>query len=208
MPLANDTNIVAFRPLMAQFGLMITFAPPPGFVIWLTGLPASGKTTLAYALRHQLAAVGIQTVILDSDEMRAILTPKPHYSAGERDWFYMVLGDFAVLLTRNGVNVIIAATANRRHYRLRVRRQVAQFAEVYVDCALTVCQRRDPKGIYALAQSGAADHVPGVGSSYEPPLEPEVVVDTSTLTAAAAATAVYQQLTPLFISTCMDCVPS
>lgn len=170
----------------------------PGFVLWLTGLPASGKTTLAYALQRKLASINIPTVILDSDEMRVILTPQPSYSPSERDWFYGVLGQFAKLLAKSGVNVLIAATANRRHYRDQTRQQMARFVEVYVHCDLATCQQRDPKGIYAQAQEGTAVRVPGMGSSYEPPTQPEVVVDTTLLTAEAAATAVCHQLAAFF----------
>jgi adenylylsulfate kinase len=170
----------------------------PGFVLWFTGLPASGKTTLAYALQRKLANANIPTFILDSDEMRAILTPQPRYSPSERDWFYGVLGQFAGLLAKSGVNVLIAATANRRHYRDQARQQITRFAEVYVHCDLETCQQRDPKGIYAQAQEGTAVRVPGIGSSYEPPHQPEVVVDTTLLTVDEGATAVYQQLAAFF----------
>ncbi|MCA9999637.1 MAG: adenylyl-sulfate kinase, partial [Anaerolineales bacterium] len=116
----------------------------------------------------------------------------------ERDWFYGVLGQLAGLLAKNGVTVLIAATANRRHYRDQARQQIARFAEIYVRCDLATCQQRDPKGIYGQAQEGTAVSVPGVGSPYEPPLQPEVVVDTTVLTVAEAATAVYQQLASFF----------
>lgn len=176
---------------------MTTFTPPPGFVLWFTGLPASGKTTLAYALRQKLLADGVQAVVLDSDELRRIITPQPNYSASERDWFYGVLGRFARLIAQNGVNVLVAATANRRRYRDQARQQLTRFAEVYVRCDLATCQQRDPKGIYAQAEGGTAVSVPGVGSQYEPPIRPEIAVDTTALTADEAATAVYQQLAAL-----------
>lgn len=175
--------------------------PTPGFVLWLTGLPASGKTTLAYALRQKLAADGIPAVVLDSDELRHILTPQPSYTAAERDWFYGALGQLAQIIAQNGVNVLVAATANRRRYRDQARQQITRFAELYVHCDLATCQQRDPKGIYAQAQSGAANQVPGVGSSYEPPLAPEMTVDTTQQTAVQAATAVYHHLTPFFQAT-------
>jgi adenylylsulfate kinase len=119
------------------------------FALWFTGLPAAGKTTLARAVQRQLADRDVQTLLLDSDEMRMILTPQPTYAAEEREWFYRVLADLAAWLVRNGINVLIAATANRRAYRQRARQQIARFGEVYVRCGLATCQRRDPKGIYA-----------------------------------------------------------
>lgn len=166
----------------------------PGFVIWFTGLPASGKTTLARSVQELLAERDIHSLLVDSDDWRAILTPQPQYSEAERAWFYEVIAYLATWLANNGINVLIAATANRRLYRDRVRQQVKRFAEVYVDCPLAVCRERDPKGIYALAQEGRAENVPGIGTAYEAPLAPEAVVDTSNTSPAEAAESVAGQL--------------
>ncbi|MCE7980055.1 MAG: adenylyl-sulfate kinase [Caldilinea sp. CFX5] len=164
------------------------------FALWFTGLPAAGKTTLARAVQRQLADSGVQTFLLDSDELRTILTPQPTYAAEERDWFYGALADLAAWLVRNGINVLIAATANRRAYRQRARHQIARFGEVYVHCALATCQQRDPKGIYARAATGAAHHVPGFDATFEAPLQPEATVDTDQNTPEESAAAVLRQL--------------
>lgn len=169
----------------------------PGFAIWFVGLPASGKTTLAQMVQHRLAARAIFTLLLDSDEMRRILTPNPTYSDEERAWFYGVLADLAVWLTGNGVNVLIAATANRRSYRDAARRQIARFAEVYVHCSYATLLRRDPKGIYARAQDDPDNRVPGLGGLFESPPHPEVTVDTDRYTPAEAATMVIDELAAL-----------
>ncbi len=165
-----------------------------GFVIWITGLPSSGKTTLAKNLREQLDQRQIPTVILDSDDLRAVLTPNPAYTEEERDWFYKVIAYLAAFLAKNGINVLIAATAHRRHYRDQAREQTGRFAEVYVQCQLETCKERDPKGIYALAGSGEAQSVPGVGVKYEPPLKPEATVDTTNASPEEAAHLVLAQL--------------
>lgn len=165
-----------------------------GFVIWLTGLPASGKTSLAYALQEKLDEEQIKTLIIDSDEFRKVLTPQPTYTEAERRWFYEVLAWFAAWLAKNGLNVIVAATANLHIYRDRARELIERFAEVYVDCPLSVCRARDPKGIYALAEESQSDTVPGVGAPYEPPFMPEAVVDMSRLLPAEAADSVLIQL--------------
>jgi adenylylsulfate kinase len=173
-------------------------ATEPGFVIWFTGLPAAGKTTLARAVQQALAARQIHPVLLDSDELRKLLTPQPTYSDAERDWLYSVVAGLAVWLARSGVNVLIAATANRGAYRQAVREQIERFAEVYVTCAPATCQQRDPKGIYARARATGGDQVPGLGSSFEPPEQPEVVVDTDQLSVAEGVTLILQQLPQFF----------
>ena len=172
----------------------MTAQPRPGFVTWFTGLPASGKTTLARSTQQLLVERGIHAILVDSDDWRAILTPRPEYTEAERDWFYSVIGYLATWLANNSVNVLVAATANRRLYRDQARQQIERFAEVYVYCPLAVCRERDPKGIYDLAQEGKAGNVPGVGTVYEAPLAPEAVVDTSNSTPDEAAESVAGQL--------------
>jgi adenylylsulfate kinase len=147
-----------------------------GFAVWLTGLPASGKSTVAVALRVELAARGVNVAILESDALRRILTPTPGYGDEERDTFYGGMAYIGSLLTRHGVSVIFDATANRRAYRDRARERIPEFLEVYVDCPLPVCESRDPKGIYRRAREGKAPNVPGIQAGYEPPLSPELVV--------------------------------
>ncbi|HLI46472.1 MAG TPA: adenylyl-sulfate kinase [Geobacterales bacterium] len=151
------------------------------FCVWLTGLPASGKSTIAEHLRKLLNERGIKVQILDSDELRKVLTPKPTYSLEERDWFYDVLVYIAKILYENGVNVIIAATGNKRAYRDKARNVIQNFLEVYVKCDLETCMKRDKKGIYELAKMGLASTVPGIQDPYEEPLNPELVLDTTSL---------------------------
>lgn len=162
-------------------------APPmaqPGFVLWLVGRPASGKSTLARLLHQQLAEVGVVSCVLDSDEVRAILTPQPTYSDAERDWFYRTLVDLAALLSRNGVAVLIAATGQRQAYRAAAYQQIPTFAEIYVQCSLDTCRARDPKGLYAKAQAGLVTQLPGVDARFEPPQAPALILDTEVQTPA------------------------
>jgi adenylylsulfate kinase len=166
----------------------------PGFAIWLTGLPASGKTTLAQALSRLLAERGIAVQLLDSDELRRRLTPNPTYSAGERDWFYDIVTFLAELLTSNGVNVLIAATASRRAYRQAARERIARFAEVHVECPPRVCRARDSKGLWERADRGEITNLPGADAAYEAPDAPEARVDTAHHSAQAAARRVLGQL--------------
>lgn len=159
----------------------------PGFAIWFTGLPASGKSTLARAVQRALAIRGVHAVVLDSDELRAVLTPQPTYEDDERDWFYSVIVHLTDWLTRSGVNVLIAATANRSIYRDQARTRIPRFAEVYVLCPPELLRHRDPKGLYLLAATGEAPHLPSAGAIYEAPLNPEVVIDTERLSPDEAA---------------------
>ncbi len=167
----------------------------PGFAIWLTGLPSSGKTTLAYALKHLLIECGVEVQVLDSDDLRRKLTPHPTYSPEERDYFYDLVAFLARLLTDNGVNVLIAATASRRAYREAARARIARFAEVYVDCSPEVCRARDPKGLWKRADEGEITTLPGAGAPYEPPGSPEVRVDTDQHSIEESADQIVDQLT-------------
>ncbi|MBU1206281.1 MAG: adenylyl-sulfate kinase [Proteobacteria bacterium] len=153
----------------------------PGFAVWLTGLPSSGKTTVANALSLLLSERGISVQILDSDDLRRRLTPHPTYSHEERDWFYDMVVFLAELLTENGVNVLISATAPRRAYRDEARTRIKRFAEVYVTCPEEVCRKRDSKGLWEQADRGEITALPGAGVPYEPPDAPEVKVDTAHL---------------------------
>lgn len=148
----------------------------PAFAVWVTGLPASGKSTLASALASQLASRGVDVAVLESDVLRKIFTRHPVYSEEERDIFYEQMVYLGVLLTQHGVPVIFDATANRRRYRERGRQRIAKFVEVYVDSPLGVCMRRDPKGIYRRGLEETAAAVPGLQIEYEAPDNPDLVV--------------------------------
>lgn len=157
-----------------------------GWIVWLTGLPSSGKTTVARALRAHLRDAGTHAVILDSDELRAILTPAPTYTAPERDHFYRALVALAGLLQRYDTNVIIAATAPKRAHRAAARALPGHFAEIWVRCPLEECRARDPKGLYARAAAGEISTLPGVGVPYEVPQRAEVIVDSDRLSVEEA----------------------
>src|SRR5689334_9874686 len=112
---------------------------PRGWTIWLTGMPGSGKTMLAQAIRQGLCQQGVAAVLLDSDELRRLVTPDATYAPAERDWFYNRLVELAAWLADAGDNVIIAATGNRRAYRAAARARLApDFAEVWVRCPIDV----------------------------------------------------------------------
>ena len=155
-----------------------------GPVIWLVGLPSSGKTTLAEAV---IARLEVPHLWLDSDDLRSVMTPAPDYSERERDIFYGTIGHLAVRASRGGVTVIISATANRQHYRDFVRARVLRFAEVHVCCDRDTLYRRDAKGLYARAEGQAENRLPGLGAAFEAPIAPELKLDTTATSAAANA---------------------
>jgi len=177
-----------------------------GWCVWITGLPGSGKSVVSEALLKLLHEKGVQAQLLSSDALRKVLTPKPTYSLEERDMIYATLVFIAKLLTQNGVNVVIDATGNLRRYRENVRKQIQEFIEVLLECPLEVCMEREakrgktfqaPKHIYAKAKQGKAPTVPGIGQPYEPPLNPEIAIDTTQNTPEQAALKILKELLQL-----------
>ena len=148
----------------------------PAFAVWITGLPASGKSTVAASLAKRIQDLGVDVAVLESDALRTLFSNIATYDDRDREYFYGSLAFAGQLLTEHGISVIFDATANRRSYRDRARRGIPRFIEVFVDCPLDVCARRDPKGIYRQAREGQASHVPGVQTAYEAPKKPEVVI--------------------------------
>jgi adenylylsulfate kinase len=169
-----------------------------GWAIWITGLPSSGKSTIARALAEMLAANGIRCQILESDELRRVITPNPTYSQEERDLFYGIMAYIGKLLVENGVNVIFDATANKRAYRDRARREIGRFMEVYVKCPLGVCMKRDAKGIYRMGIEGSAANVPGLQADYEEPEDPDVIVESDKMDPEACARAILDAMVGRF----------
>ncbi len=151
-------------------------SPTDAFAVWITGLPASGKSTITAALVDKLRDRGLEVVVLESDVLRRVLPPGEYYGDRERDAFYESMVYIAELFIGRGIPVLLDATANRSRYREHARGRIAKFIEVFVDCPLEVCVERDPKGIYRKAIRGEADTVPGLQTAYEPPADADIVV--------------------------------
>lgn len=174
-----------------------------GWAVWITGLPGSGKSTIANELCKKLKKEKITFQLISIEMVRRFLTPNPSYTEEERRIVYNALVFTAELLTRNGINVIIDATGNRRSYRDKAREKIKKFIEVYVKCPLEICMEREksrkktygaPKDIYKKALTGKSLTVPGVGVPYEEPLNPEVTIDSVKLNPKEAAEKILNEI--------------
>lgn len=178
---------------------MTTHGSVQAFAIWITGLPASGKSTIVAALKPQLEALGLELEILESDEVRRVLTPVATYSDAERDLFYRALAFTGQKLVAHGVTVVFDATASRRVYRDFARSVIPRFIEVSVECPLATCMERDKKGTYLKGRRGDSLTVPGLQSPYEAPLHPDLTIDTTKVPAKEAAEKIVELVTGKFI---------
>ncbi len=149
-----------------------------GFVVWLTGLSGAGKSTIAEQLKTELFGRGRRAEVLDGDEVRTHLSKGLGFSRDDRDTNIRRIGYVARLLARNGGVAITAAISPYREVRDEIRAQTPGFVEVHVRCWLGELIRRDRKGLYKRALAGEIANFTGVTDPYEPPLHPEVIVDT------------------------------
>jgi len=151
-----------------------------GAVVWLTGLPGAGKSTLARALERRLFARGGSPILLDGDTLRAGLNGDLGFSTADRAENIRRLAEVATHLAKNGHVAIVAAVSPSREDRATARRIAdSAFREVYVATPAEVCESRDPKGHYAKARAGALQGFTGIGNDYQRPLDGELTLDTS-----------------------------
>lgn len=151
------------------------------FVIWFTGLSGSGKSTLANFLEQKLYENGIQTYILDGDNIRFGLNKDLDFSDDGRKENIRRIGEVAKLMTDAGIVVLTAFISPFREDRKTVRQLLDKndFIEIYVKCDLKVCEERDVKGLYSKARAGEIKDFTGIDSPYEEPENPEFVIDTT-----------------------------
>lgn len=153
-----------------------------GFVVWFTGLSGSGKSTLAAMLSAALRARGVHVEVLDGDDVRTHLSKGLGFSREDRDTNVRRIGYVAKLCARSGACAMTAAISPYRAVRDEQRAQIDRFVEVYCHCEIPVLTERDPKGLYKKALAGEIKNFTGIDDPYEPPLTPEITVDTSTET--------------------------
>jgi adenylylsulfate kinase len=152
-----------------------------GLVAWLTGLPASGKTTIANGAARILKDMGYKVEVLVGDWVRKTINPEAGFTKEERRRHLLRVAWIARLLARNGVIVLCSFVSPYKDVREEVRKIVEEevpFIEVYVKCSLEEAIRRDPKGLYKKALRGEIEHFTGISDPYEPPERPELVLDT------------------------------
>ncbi|HYO60150.1 adenylyl-sulfate kinase [Archangium sp.] len=148
----------------------------PSAVVWFTGLPSSGKSALATQVRRRLNDLGVQTLLLDGDEVRACVKPPAGYDDTGRANAYETLARLAALFAGQRLVVLVPATAHLRSFREQARRLAPRFIEVFLDVPAEEARRRDAgKQLYSRVEKSGASSLPGSGVPYEVPLEPEVI---------------------------------
>ena len=157
-----------------------------GFVLWMTGLSGSGKTTIADALCDQLGDSGIDYERLDGDVLRSVFS-NTGFSREARDEHIRRVGFMASRLEYHGVPVVASFISPYRQTRQFVRDLCQNFVEVYVKASLDECKRRDVKGLYKKALAGEIKEFTGIDDPYEAPEHPEIIVDTEEQTVKASA---------------------
>jgi adenylylsulfate kinase len=162
-------------------------ATPTGTVVWFTGLPSAGKTTIANLVAKRLEHAGVPYEVLDGDVVRTHLSKGLGFSKADRDENIRRIGFVAGLLARHGVTVLVSAISPYRDVRDEVRATVDGFVEVHVATSLATCQARDVKGLYAKHARGELRGLTGVDDPYEAPLDPELVLRTEDESPEASA---------------------
>ena len=167
-----------------------------GCVLWFTGLPSSGKSTLANEVAHLLHQRGQLTYVLDGDNIRHGLNKDLGFSPEDREENIRRIGEVAKLFADAGVIALTAFVSPYRKDRNRARSLLedGRFIEVYVNCPVQVCESRDPKGLYKKAKAGEIPQFTGISAPYEPPENPEIEVRTDEMSVSEAAQVVIRYL--------------
>jgi len=155
-------------------------------VIWFTGLPSAGKSTLANALNEKFHGMGVMSYVLDGDNIRHGLNRNLGFGPEDRKENIRRIGEVAHLFVDAGLIAMTAFISPYRQDRQSARFLVKddEFIEVYVKCSLEECERRDPKGMYKKARAGAIKEFTGISAPYEEPEKPEIILETDRLTVA------------------------
>lgn len=152
-----------------------------GMVLWFTGLPGAGKSTLAHAVEERLFLQGCHTFVFDGDNVRHGLCSDLGFAPAQRAENLRRIGEMARLFVEAGIISLAAfvSPSNADRERLRSLFAPGDFAEIYCNCSLAVCEQRDIKGMYRRARAGEIAEFTGVSAPYEAPLHPELLLDTA-----------------------------
>jgi adenylylsulfate kinase len=167
-----------------------------GVVIWFTGLPSSGKSTIAHAVEEELYTRGHLSYVLDGDNVRHGLNKNLGFSPEDREENIRRIGEVARLFAQAGVITMTAFISPYRRDRDKARHLLedGEFIEVFVKVSLEEAEQRDPKGLYKKARAGEIKEFTGISAPYEEPLNPELAVDTNKLDLAKSKDMVIQYL--------------
>ena len=168
-----------------------------GVVLWFTGLPSSGKSTIAHALEEKLHGVSCRTFVMDGDNIRHGLCGELSFSLEDREENIRRVAEVARLFVEAGIIVSTALISPSRLGRERARKlfQPEDFLEIYCRCPVSVCEDRDVKGFYKLARLGQVKGFTGISAPYEEPPDPELVLDTAVLRVEQSVDQIYALLT-------------
>ncbi len=195
MTAAKATNIVWHEGHVGR-GEREGLLAQEGCLVWLTGLPSSGKSTIAFTVEHALAARGRLAYVLDGDNIRHGLNKNLGFSAEDRAENIRRIGEVGKLFVDAGVLAISSFVSPYRADRDGVRGLLARgdFIEVFVDTPLEVCEKRDPKGLYRKARAGEIPDFTGISDPYEPPEHPELVIKAAQCSPQEAAQQIIHNL--------------
>jgi adenylylsulfate kinase len=168
-----------------------------GFTVWFTGLPCSGKSSVADKVAEKLKEKGLKVERLDGDIVRKHLTHDLGFSKEDRDENISQVTFVAKLLTRNGVAVLASFVSPYRERREKSRKEIGDFVEVYVKCPLEICMKRDIKGMYKKAINGEITNFTGINDPYEEPIDPEIIIEADKETIDESANKVLKKLDEL-----------
>ncbi|MDG6921909.1 MAG: adenylyl-sulfate kinase [Nitrososphaerota archaeon] len=170
---------------------------PKGFTIWMTGLPGSGKSTIASIVKAKLEnGFNRYVEVLDGDEIRKGLSRDLGLSKEDREEHARRVSYLAKVLSRNGVVSIVALISPYKESRDNARELIGKdsFVEAYIKASLATCEKRDPKGLYAKARRGEINNMTGIQDPYEAPDSPDITVNTEVGTPEESASELIQSL--------------
>ncbi|MBV5121035.1 adenylyl-sulfate kinase [Bacillus halotolerans] len=193
--MTHNPNIV-WHPAVIQKSDRQSLNGHKSCALWFTGLSGSGKSVLANAVDEKLYHMGIQSYVLDGDNIRHGLNRDLGFRTEDRIENIRRIGEVAKLFVDSGQMILTAFISPFREDRDMVRALFpdGEFLEIYVKCPLQVCEQRDPKGLYKKARNGDIKHFTGIDSPYEAPLSPDLIIESDQTSIADGADLIIKEL--------------